>query len=306
MWAGVTRSELPMNRRKKLPNGIVDFAPNPDGIVYDSLPICLFKDRNGKPVCLLFSVSTHPSTVKGVERSYWISADYPGAAMAMLDKHLGSPASLFLQGAAGDSKPSVIGKGEEQWRAGTWDDVTRAGEIVANEIIPILENGLVKVEPELGAFSVDMELPLTQSLSRDEYEGFMKNPQAHSECILEAMKRWAEEKISMIDRGFALPTSVPISVHGVKLGKGLRLIGVEGELVAELGLLIKNFYSDGITYSMGYSNGTQLYLPTSRMLDEGGYEVESYWEYRLPAPLAKGIENILSQTLQQLWDQGIR
>ena len=306
MWAGATRSELPMNRRKKLPNGIVDFAPNPDGIVYDSLPICLFKDSNGKPVCLLFSVSTHPSTVKGVERSYWISADYPGAAMAMLDKHLGIQASLFLQGAAGDSKPSVIGKGEEQWRAGTWDDVTRAGEIVANEIIPILENGLVKVEPEFGAFSVDMELPLTQPLSRDEYEEFVINPQAHSECILEAMKRWAEEKISMIDRGFALPTSVPISVHGVKLGKGLRLIGVEGELVAELGLLIENFYSDGITYSMGYSNGTQLYLPTSRMLDEGGYEVESYWEYRLPAPLVKGIENILSQTLQELWDQGIQ
>jgi hypothetical protein len=226
--------------------------------------------------------------------------------MAMLDEHLGNPASLFLQGAAGDSKPSVIGKGEQQWRAGTWDDVTRAGEIVAKEVIPIIENGLVKVEPELGVFSVDMKLPLTQPLSRDGYEEFMKNPQAHSECILESMKRWAKEKISMIDRGFELPTSIPISVHGIKLGKGLRLVGVEGEIVAELGLLIKKFYGDGITFSMGYTDGTQLYLPTSKMLNEGGYEVEIYWEYRLAAPLAKGIESILSETLQQLRDHGIK
>jgi len=75
----------------------------------------------------------------------------------------------------------------------------------------------------------------------------------------------------------------------------VRLIAVEGELVAELGLLIRRFFGKGLTFVLGYSNGEGLYLPTSAMLEEGGYEVASYWEYGFPAPLAPGIEETLTR-----------
>ena len=305
LHAGVTKSKLPMNRRKKLPNGVIDFAPNPDGPVCDTLPFCLFRDSAGKTVCLLFSVSCHPSTIKGVERSYMISADYPGAAMARLDEYSGGTASLFLQGAGGDSKASVIGKGEEHWRAGTWDDVEEAGKMVADEVIKAVEAGLVSVEPDLHSYSIEMEWPLARPFSREEYEDIIANPKAHSESMPEVKQMWAKEQIAKLDRGYKLSASVSITAHGVMLGSGLRLIGIEGELVAELGLLIEDFYKDGITFPMGYTDGTQLYLPTSAMLDEGGYEVESYWEYRQPAPLAKGMEKILSETLAEMREKGI-
>ncbi|HVF09887.1 MAG TPA: hypothetical protein VNA16_03745, partial [Abditibacteriaceae bacterium] len=58
-------------------------------------------------------------------------------------------------------------------------------------------------------------------------------------------------------------------------------------------------------FPLGYTDGTQLYLVTSTQIDEGGYEVESYTEYGFPAPLAKGTEAILQQTLAQLREQGI-
>ena len=294
-----------MSRRKMLPNGYVDFAPNPDGTVCDTLPVTLFKDMQDKPVCLLFAVSCHPSTIKGDDRSYCISADYPGAAMAELDNYLGTTASLFLQGAGGDSKASVIGKGEDHWRSGTWDDVARAGKMIADEVIPVLESGLTPVEPDITTSSIEMEWPLAKPFSRAEYEDIIKNPRSHSESMPEVKPMWAKEKILLTDRGCTLPSSVTVTAHGIQLGKGLRLVGIEGELVAELGILIEKFYSDGVTYAMGYSDGAQLYLPTSAMLDEGGYEVESYWEYRQPAPLAKGIENILTYTLGQLRNRGI-
>lgn len=306
LLAGVTKSKLPMNRRKKLPNGVIDFAPNPDGPVCDTLPFCLFRDSAGETVCLLFSVSCHPSTIKGVERSYMISADYPGAAMARLDEYLGCTASLFLQGAGGDSKASVIGKGEEHWRAGTWDDVEEAGKMVADEVIKAVEAGLVSVEPDLRSHAIEMEWPLARPFSREEYEDIIANPQAHSESMPEVMQMWAKEQTAKLDRGYSLPESVSITAHGVMLGSGLRLIGIEGELVAELGLLIEDFYEDGITFPMGYTDGAQLYLPTSAMLDEGGYEVESYWEYRQPAPLVKGMEKILTETLAQMRGNGIQ
>ncbi len=302
---GATRSKIPMSRRKKLPNGVIDFAPNPEGVVCDTLPVCLFQDSSEKPVCLLFSVSCHPSTVKGVERSYWISADFPGAAMAYLDRHLGAEVSLFLQGAGGDTKASVIGKGEDHWRAGTWDDVDQAGKIVYEEVVSVLQNGLAQVKPNLRTSQTDMRWPLEKPFSREEYEEIMKNPQAHSESMPEVMQMWAKEQITKIDCGYKLSTSVSITAHGVHLGEGLRLVGIEGELVAELGILIEKFLGDGVTFAMGYTDGAQLYLPTSVMLDEGGYEVESYWEYHQPSPLAKGHERILSETLKQLRENGI-
>ncbi|MBT4482418.1 MAG: hypothetical protein HOC71_01930, partial [Candidatus Latescibacteria bacterium] len=44
---------------------------------------------------------------------------------------------------------------------------------------------------------------------------------------------------------------------------------------------------------------------SSKMIDEGGYESESYYEYRHPASLAKGVENILLQGIRELQERGI-
>ncbi len=305
VMAGAGTSSVPMSRRKKLPDGSIEFAPNPDGAVCDNLPVCLFEDESGEPVCLLFSVSCHPSTVKGVDRSYWISADYPGPAMDRLDAYLGHPASLFLQGAGGDSKPSVIGKGGDHWRAGDWEDVKDAGEMAADEVVAVIEKGLTEVEPVLASESIDMSWPFAQSFTRSELENIIADPRAHSESMPEVKQAWAREQIERMDRDFSADEAVSITAHGVKIGDGLRLVGIEGELVAELGNLILDRYPQGVTFSMGYTDGAQLYLPTSAMLEEGGYEVESWWEYRQPAPLAKGHEAILTATVDELKARGI-
>ena len=297
MWAGSTKSILPMNRRKKDEHGNILFAPNPDGVVCNHLPICLFKDAAGKPLSLLFSVSCHASIIRGHE----ISADYPGAAIRKLDEYLGCEGSLFLQGAGGDAKPVVIGRGEEDWRIGTWEDAEQAGAIVAKEVVKTIEAGLVEVEPDIRAHTIEMSWPLSSTRDRSGFEAVIEKPDED-----ELLRMWAKRQIERIDRGEHLPTSVPITCHGVRLGSGLRIIGLEGEPVAELGLLILEFYKECITFPLGYTNGAQLYLPTSEMLEEGGYEVESYYEYGHPAPLAGDIENILTKTLQQMHARGIR
>ncbi|MFC1717663.1 hypothetical protein ACFL6S_28640 [Candidatus Poribacteria bacterium] len=296
VWAGATRSVLPMSRRVMLEDGKVDRAlrPNPDGAVCDALPICLLRESGGKPVCLLFSVSCHPSTISGFE----ISAEYPGAAMERIDAHLGEQCSLFLQGTGGDAKPRVISDGE-RWRTGTWDDVAEAGAIVADEVIQALDR-LVEIEPDICTHAVETEWPMEPHIGRDGYEALLSNPETDR-----TTRVWAEEKLSCLNSGYPLPTTVPVTIHGVQIGRGLRMIGIEGEAVGELGLLILDFYDGGTTFPLGYTDGAQLYLPTDAMLDEGGYEVVSYYEYRQPARLAGGIEVILTDALHQLRDQGI-
>jgi len=303
LWAGETRTRVPLSRRKPLADGTVAFAPNPDGPVYDFLPFVVFRSRDEVPICLLFSVACHPSTIKGDERANFISADFPGAAAAKIGQFPGKPAALFLQGAGGDAKASVIGRDLDQWRGGTWEDVAAVGRMIASEIQSAILQGLREVKPLLNMALVEMKLPLAAPPAREALTSLLESPESRAEGApvdLLVRRMWAEEQIALLDRGFGLRTEVPVLVQGMQLGRGLRIIGVEGELVAELGSLIRDFYGSGITFPLGYSNGAQMYLPTSRMIREGGYEVESFWEYRQPAPLAEGVEGHFLKALEEL------
>ncbi|HOS43919.1 MAG TPA: hypothetical protein PK794_09535, partial [Armatimonadota bacterium] len=61
----------------------------------------------------------------------------------------------------------------------------------------------------------------------------------------------------------------------------------------------------GVTFPMGYTDGAQIYLTVSHMREEGSYEVDSYWEYHVPAPLAAGMEETMLEALDELKACGI-
>jgi neutral ceramidase len=299
LWAGCGRTTLPMSRRLRLPGGKVGWGPEPKGEVCTAVPICLFRNMGGRPISLVFSVSCHPSIMSG----YWISAEYPGVAMGLLDRSLGGEASLFLQGAGGDAKPRVtaeIDAGPPRFRPGTWEDVRIAGAIAADEVLRTIEAGLAPVEPDLKSYALELSLPMEALPDRAAYEAVLAEPEADR-----TRRLWAEEKIALLARGYRIPSSVPITVQGIHLGRGLRMVGVEGELVAGLGNLILGLFPEGVTFALGYSNGAQAYLPTDAMLDEEGYEVASYYEYRLPARFARGMDGALREALRQLQARGI-
>ena len=300
LWAGSGNSKLPMNRRGRNADGEVELRPNPTGLVYDRLPVCLLKDDGDRPVCLLFSVSAHPSMMSG----WLISAEYPGVAMRLLDEHLGATASLFLQGVGGDATPRVIGENTDRWRAGTWELMEQAGATVAREVKGILDGGLVPVAPCLQSAMAEMNWPLQDPISRSGLDAIVSSTAPENRpCNVRYM--WAAKQLERLDKGRELPSSVPLIAHGVRIGEDLRFLGIEGEAVAAWGFLIDKFYAKGITFPMGYTDGSGLYLPVSDMLTEGGYEVASYWEYGYPAPLARGMETIVLDTLKALRERGI-
>ena len=306
VWAGNAQTDLPMNRRLINNKGLAEWAVNPDGIVYDKVPFALLRDNAGKPFSLLFSASCHPSTVMGESREFYVSADYPGVAMTRLDEYLGVEGSLFLQGVGGDSKPSVLGRGRKEWKAGTWQDVEEAGLMVSMAVIREIENGLIEIKPNLCTHSITMEWPLKPLLSREEYKMILKTkrtPEGREDISID---KWAEDMLEHIDRGFTLPSTVGITTHWVQLGEGLRIVSLEGEAVAEFGHFIEGFYEDGITFPLGYTDGCQMYLPTTKMLSEVGYEVDSYWEYRKPTPLTDGYEDVLYKALKDFRRKGLK
>lgn len=290
VWSGTTTTTLPLNRRRPDGKGGVTWAPHTPGPTYNELPLTLLKDKQGVPVCLLFSVSCHPSSVGGHE----VSADYPGLAMDLIDKHMGVKCSLFLQGAGGDTKAIYTGKGDHF--QGSWEAVENGGKHVGKEVIDGLSRGLTQVEPALASRLVEVDMPLEPTGDR---ESFLR--QASDDKLPDWHRWWAQRQVERIDRRM-LPATGPLLIHGVNLGGGLRMIGVEAEIVAEIGSLIRGQFTSGITFPLGYCDGTQFYLPSSRQIaTEGGYEVDSYHEYGHPAKLRVGVEQILTRTIEQMF-----
>jgi hypothetical protein len=193
----------------------------------------------------------------------------------------------------------VIGDGQE-WRRGNWADIEDAGCMVAREVMGVIEDGLTPVESGLGAHAVEMRWPLEEPMGRDALKALANRPDTYL-----LLRLWAERQLARLDRGESLPRSVAITAHGMQLGRGVRMLGLEGELVAGLGLLIRSVYASGVTFALGYTDGAQLYLPTEAMLEEGGYEVDSYYEYGFPARLARGLEGVLRSALDEMCAHGI-
>ena len=110
IWAGMTRTDLPVSRRKPTAGERVEWKPYRKGAICDALPFCVFKDAGGSVVALLFSVSCHPSMIYECA----ISAEYPGAAMRLLNAHFQTDGSMFLQGAGGETKPRHIADGDKR------------------------------------------------------------------------------------------------------------------------------------------------------------------------------------------------
>ncbi|MEA3365355.1 MAG: hypothetical protein U9Q79_06910, partial [Candidatus Hydrogenedentes bacterium] len=300
MHVGVTTSKLPVNRRRQMPDGSIENRPNRTGPTYSKLPIVLFEDNAGQPVCLLFSISCHASMISGWE----ISAEYPGTAMDKLDAHFGKACSLFLQGVGGDAKPLVIGRDGESWIRGTWELMNEAGSIVSGEVLGAIEKGLQPVEPAVVSASEEMHWKLDEAPPKEFFENTVANtPEDQQAKSVQFM--WARKTLENIAKGKPLPSEVPLSLHGVRLGENLRLVGIEGEALHGWGYFIEDFYQKGLTIPVGYTDGQGMYLPTTQQLPEGGYEVISFWEYGYPAQLAPGMEEEVRAALVALKKRGI-
>lgn len=291
---GMTRTDLPVQRRRPAPDGGVEWAPHEAGETCDALPVCAMRGRDGEILSVLFSVSCHPSMI--YERQF--SAGYPGAAVRRINEHFGTDGAMFLQGCGGDAKPRPIAAGD-RWAHGSWEEMEEAGRMVADPVIECVERGLREIEPELEAWREELGFPLESPPTRIELEAELGRREAG-----EDRKAWAREMLRRLDRTGSLPDEVGIDLHAMQLGRGLRLIGLEAEVVGELGNLILAECGEGVTFPLGYTDGARIYLPSDRMLPQGGYEVESYWEYHRPAPPAGGIDERLRSALHRLRECG--
>ncbi len=297
--AGMTSCDIPYSRRLIGADGKCQWAPSAAGPTCTALPVCHITDDTGGTIALLFSVSCHPST--------WyetlFSADFPGVAQNLLNARFDTEGALFLQGAGGDTKARTIAEGLEYFvQDRGFAPIEAAGRAIAEAVTACVEHDCVRIQPDFACVYEDMRWPLREPPSQEELEKIAALPYDPGNHREAKRPRWAADMLNRLRRFGRLPDAVPVGLHGIQLGAGLRFIGLEGEAVADLGNLILTLYGHGVTFPLSYTNGAQLYLPVSRMHAEGGYEVDCFYEYHWPAELQPGEERILTSALRA-WQQ---
>jgi neutral ceramidase len=93
-----------------------------------------------------------------------------------------------------------------------------------------------------------------------------------------------------------------IPVQAVRLGRDLTIIALGGEVVVDYSLRAKKEFGAGTNLIVaGYSNDVMCYIPSRRILKEGGYEaVDSMIYYGQPGPFAEDVEDRVFASIRRV------
>ncbi|MEX2404776.1 MAG: hypothetical protein WD625_11630, partial [Balneolales bacterium] len=95
-----------------------------------------------------------------------------------------------------------------------------------------------------------------------------------------------------LERGESFRTSYPYPVQVWQLGDQ-PLVSLGGELVVDYAIEVKRIFGQD-TFVLGYSNDVMAYIPSARILMEGGYEADdSQIVYGQPSKWAPNIETVI-------------
>ena len=78
--------------------------------------------------------------------------------------------------------------------------------------------------------------------------------------------------LGFFDAGVALPRKVRAPVAVWKFGADLTMVALPGETVVDYALAVRKLANSSNLWVAGYSNDVFGYLPSKRVVEEGGYE----------------------------------
>ncbi|MGC9330092.1 MAG: neutral/alkaline non-lysosomal ceramidase N-terminal domain-containing protein, partial [Candidatus Hinthialibacter sp.] len=115
------------------------------------------------------------------------------------------------------------------------------------------------------------------------------------------IQRRAQSLLEQLDKQGSLPESYPYGVQAWMIGDDLLWLGLAGEVVVDYSLLFKHLYGREDTWVTAYANDVFAYIPSLRVLREGGYEAEtSMIYYGLHGPWRTDVEQVIVSTVQSM------
>lgn len=275
---GTGEASFGANRRLLTSKGY-DIAYNPDGPIDHRVPVLKIVAPGGQLRAVLFGYGCHNTTVEA--STYQVNGDYAGYAQAEIERAHHGATALFVQLCAGDQDPHPRGGVEMAEIHGK--ELAAAVEQVLNGKLQDLRG------PVRTAFrTVDLALaPHT----RETFEKRLNDPSR-------AVVRNARAMLKEYDEGHPIRT-LTYPVQAVRIGPDLALVALGGEPVVDYALRARREFPNAIV--VGYSNKVKGYIPSKRVLAEGGYEGgDSSIYYGLPGPFTPTVEDTIFSAIKNV------
>jgi neutral ceramidase len=112
---------------------------------------------------------------------------------------------------------------------------------------------------------------------------------------------FARTLLERLDRGEPIPTSVPYVVQTWSFGDDMAVVFLAGEVVVDYALRLKWEIDANRLWIAAYSNDVPCYIPSRRVLSEGGYEADSSLIYYGHASrLTPAVEDLIVGTVHDI------
>jgi hypothetical protein len=270
-----------MNRRARTSEEMV-IGVNKEGPVDHDVPVLRVDDKHGKLRAVVFGYACHNTTARDFMQFH---GDYAGFAQAWLENHHPGAMALFISGCGGDANP---------YPRGTIELAHQHGEELAAAVEKVLVRELQSVHGPLKTAYEEFPVAFAAPPGREELQAQLENKDVYR-------RNWAEAMLKILDRDGHLPTEYPYPLEIWQLGQDLTLIALGGEVVVDYDLRLKKELGAEKLWVAAYCNDVFAYVPSLRVLEEGGYEGGGAMVYYgQPGPFAPSIEETIIVKVRDL------
>lgn len=265
--------DLTKSREQGLLQGPSDF----------DVPVLTVRDATGKLQAVAFGYACH-ATVLDVE--YKFSGDFPGFAQAALEESHPGAIALFWTGCGGDQAPRP---------KGTMKQTEAYGRRLAAAVDEVLGGQMRALPPSLVMNYDEIDIRLATPPTRDQLR-------TSTESKNEFTAKLSKRLLSELDAGQALRQTYPYPVQHWGIGDQ-HWIFLGGEVVVDYALRLKRELGH-TTWVAGYSNDVMAYIPSARIVREGGYEgINAQVYYSFPTAWSEDIEEQIVGQVRHIYKQ---
>jgi len=255
------RAGFAMNRRLKTEQGY-RIRPNPDGPVDHDVPVLRIDGPDGELRAVLFGYACHNTTLS----FYEFCGDYAGFAQQYLEEAHDGATAMFITGCGGDQNP---------YPRGTLTLAQQHGRALANAVEAAL---------------VSRARPVRGPIRAQETKSTNKYERRHAEALLKELEQTGK-----------IRTTYPYLEQVVQFGNDLTIVALAGEAVVDYSLRLKAELAGPPVWVAAYCNDVFGYVPSLRVLQEGGYEGGGAMRYTpLPGPFAPSVEKRVVDKVHEL------
>ena len=280
--------EFAANRRLLKNGKWVGFGVQTGAPVDHDLPLLRVCDTDGKLTALVASYACHCTTF-GPEVNR-IHGDWAGCAQEYIEKvHPGAVAMIMI-GCGGDAGPDPMG---------TIETAQRNGRLLADEVKRLLKGPFTPIDPMLTTKLTELRLQFDSPPSEEELVKLLAAWQPDGDPF-EGLADYIRQVIQQVEQG-TLPSALDYPIATWSFGNDLTIVFLADEVVVDYSLRLRRELDNSRLWITAYANDVSCYIPSSRILAEGGYEADISMQcYGHPARFSPQIENQIIAKVKEL------